>query len=61
MEYRYAIYFTWKDGTEDTFNVETAKERDTNIKDMVKRGDFKKISWCRIYSSGEYGVDTIVL
>ena len=40
MKYRYAIYFTWNDSTEDSFNVCDAKERDINIKDMIKRGDF---------------------
>ena len=46
MKYKYAVYFTWKDGVEDSFNVYTAKERDMNI---------KEISYCRIYSNGEYG------
>lgn len=57
---RYAIYFTWNDGTRDTFNVKSAKERDFNIKDMVKRGEFKEISFCPIYASGEYGMTTNV-
>lgn len=52
---KYAIYFTWKDGTEDSFNVLSAKERDLNIKDMIRRGDFTEITFCPIYSSGEYG------
>ena len=55
MKYRYAIYFTWNDGFEDSFNVYDAEERDLNIKNMIERRDFKKISWCRIYASGEYG------
>ena len=55
MEYRYAIYFTWNDGFEDSFNVVDAKERDKNIRDMIKRGEFKEIRYCRIYASGEYG------
>lgn len=57
--YRWAVYFTWNDGTEDTFNVETAKERDKNIREMIHRGDFKEIRYCRIYASGEYGIDKI--
>ena len=57
MRYKYAIYFTWNDGTEDTFNVYNAKERDMNIKEMINRGDFKEISYCRIYANGEYGID----
>ena len=61
MEYRYAIYFTWNDGFEDSFNVVDAKERDKNIKDMIKRGEFKEIRYCRIYASGEYGREIKVL
>ena len=56
MKYRYAVYFTWNDGFEDSFNVYTAKERDMNIREMIKRKDFKEISYCRIYSNGEYGM-----
>lgn len=52
---RYAIYFTWNDGFEDSFNVESAKERDMNIKQMISRKEFKSISYSRIYNSGEYG------
>lgn len=52
---KYAVYFTWKDGFEDTFNVENAKERDMNIKEMIARGDFKEIRYCKLYSNGEYG------
>ena len=61
MKYRYAIYFTWNDGVEDAINVLSAKERDMNIKDMIERKDFKSISYCRIYVSGEYGKTKIVL
>lgn len=52
---KYAIYFTWKDGFYDTFNVDSAKERNMNIKDMIERKEFKTISYCPIYSNGEYG------
>lgn len=52
---RYAIYFTWNDGTEDSFNVDNAKERDLNIKEMLERHDFKYISFCKIYKNGEHG------
>ena len=55
MEYRYAIYFIWNDGTKDTFNVEDAKDRDLNIKNMIARQDFKEIGYRRIYKNGEYG------
>lgn len=61
MRYKYAIYFTWNDGFEDSFNVCDAKERDMNIKEMIDRKDFKSIRYCRIYASGEYGVDKVVL
>lgn len=60
-KYRYAIYFTWNDGTEDSINVYDAEERNFNIKDMIERGDFKEISWCKIYSNGEYGIKHKVL
>jgi hypothetical protein len=52
---RYAIYFTWNDGFEDSFNVDSAKERDMNIKEMVERKDFKEICYSRIFANGEYG------
>ena len=34
---RYAVYFIWNDGTEDSFNVDSAKERDLNINEMIAR------------------------
>ena len=52
---KYAIYFVWNDGFADTFNVDNAKDRDTNIRDMIRRGDFQSIEYCRIYANGEYG------
>lgn len=58
---KYAIYFTWSDGFEDSFNTGTAEERDLNIKDMKVRKEFKEISYCRIYKSGEYGKRVKVL
>ena len=61
MRYRWAVYFTWNDGTEDSFNCTDAKERDMNIKEMIARKDFKAISYCRIYADGEYGKDIKVL
>ena len=61
MRYKYAIYFTWKDGFKDTFNVYDAKERDMNIKEMIDRKDFKSISFRRIYTNGEYGKKITVL
>ena len=57
----YAIYFTWNDGFQDTINVKDAQERDLNIKDMIARKDFKSISYCRIYATGEYGPEKKVL
>jgi len=56
----YAIYFTWNDGFQDSFNVNNAKERDMNIKEMITRNEFKSISYCRIYANGEYGITTTV-
>ena len=55
MRDKYAVYFIWNDGFEDSFNVKDAKERDLNIKDMIRRKEFKHISYCRIYANGEYG------
>lgn len=52
---KYAIYFTWNDGFEDSFNVRDAKERDLNIKNMRERKEFKSIAYSRIYKNGEYG------
>lgn len=61
MDYKYAIYFTWNDGTQDSFNVSCAKERDADIREMRNRKDFRYIGWCRIYASGEYGRITDVV
>lgn len=60
-KHRFAIYFTWNDGTEDSFNVDSKEDRDLNIKNMIERNEFKSISYCRIYSNGEYGNKTKVL
>ena len=51
---RYAIYFTWNDGFADSLNVDNAKERDMNIKEMIARKKFKRKSNCRNYENGEY-------
>ena len=51
---RYALYFTWNDGTKDSFNVNSARERDLNINEMIARKEFKEISYCKIYANGEY-------
>ena len=56
---RYAVYFTWNDGTEDTFNCDSALERNMNIQNMINRDEFKYIAWCKIYASGEYGKLTV--
>lgn len=58
---RYAVYFTWKDGTEDNFNADSRAERDTDIKEMIARDDFKYIGYCKIYKDGEYGIIVDVL
>jgi len=58
---KYAIYFIWNDGFEDTFNTDSAKERDMNIADMLRRKDFKRISYCPIYKNGEYGIQKEVI
>ena len=61
MKDKYVVYFTWNDGFEDSFNVADAKERDMNIINMIDRKEFKSISYCRIYSNGEYGKTKVVL
>lgn len=52
---KYAIYFTWSDKTEDSFNVQNRKERDFNLDLLVKNKDIVSIEYSRIYSNGEYG------
>lgn len=58
---KYAVYFIWNDGFEDSFNVDNAKERNMNIKNMLERKEFKAISYCPIYKNGEYGLTKEVL
>ena len=64
---RYAIYFTWNDGTDDSVIENSAKRRDMTIKamidlkDMMDKSSFKSISYCPIYANGEYGVRTYVV
>lgn len=59
---KYAVYFTWKeDSFDDTFNVESAKERDMNIAEMIQRNVFDRIEYCPIYANGEYGMRKKVL
>jgi len=57
---KYAIYFTWLDGTEDSFNVDTAKYRDENINNLLNRKSFKYIAYCPIYRTNEYGKRRVV-
>lgn len=57
---KYAIYFTWLDGTEDSFNVDTAKYRDQNIDSMLSRKSFKYIAYSPIYRTNEYGKRRVV-
>ena len=59
---KYAIYFTWEnDDTSDSIIVNSAFERDKNIKDMLRRGEFYDISYCPIYANGEYGKRTYII
>ena len=57
---KYAIYFTWKDGVEETFNVYDAKARNWNINEMIAIKEFTNISYCKIYTNGEYGERKVV-
>ena len=54
MRYTDAVYFSIN-GEEDSFNVRSAKERDNNLEDMLKREEIQDIMWCRIYTDGSYG------
>ena len=59
---KYAVYFKWsEDNFEDSFNVDSAKERDMNIREMIGRNEFNSIEYCPIYASGEYGSHVKVL
>ena len=58
---RYALYWTWNDGIEDSGICEDREERDISIKDMISRKEFKEISYCKIYANGEYGKHVTVL
>ena len=58
---RYAVYFIWNDGTEDSFIATDREDRDLNIKQMIERKDFKAISYSKIYKNGEYGKRVKVL
>lgn len=57
----YAIYFVWKDGTEDSCIEYGAARRNMVINDLLNREnldgekDFIEISYCKIYKNGEYG------
>lgn len=57
---KYAIYYSWNDGTKDSFNVDSAKERDFHIKNLLEWSAISKVSYCKIYSSGEYGSRILV-
>ena len=52
---KYAIYFTLGNYKEDSFIVNNAKERDSNIKELIDSKEFKEILYCKIYKNGEYG------
>lgn len=59
---RYAIRFKWRDEwLEDIIEVDNAKERDFNIKEMLVEQDFDLITYCNVYANGEHGVEKIVL
>lgn len=52
---KYAIYFTWNDGTEDSFDAINKKDRNLNIKQMIARKEFSSISYAKKYANGEIG------
>ena len=41
---RYALYFTWNDGTKDSFNVNSARERDLNIIEVVDTATMETVN-----------------
>lgn len=53
---RYAMWFEDKVGFVDSIIVSTAKERNLYIKNMSKIEFINCITYCPIYSSGEYGI-----
>ncbi|MCM1236971.1 MAG: hypothetical protein NC489_43400 [Ruminococcus flavefaciens] len=58
----YAIFFTWADdGTEDTFDATSAKQRDAAIKNMINRKEFSEISYQAKYKNGDRGKTIKVL
>lgn len=56
----YAIYFMWDDGTEDSFIEHNAERKNISINELLNRDEIIKISFCKIYKSGEYGKHKIV-
>lgn len=57
----YIVYFEWNDGQCDTIITKGADERRAVIMDMLKRGEFKHISYAYKYKSGEIGKRVILL
>ena len=56
----YAIYFTWNDGTEDSCIEYGAKSRNITINELLANDEIIKVSYCKIYKSGEYGIHKII-
>ena len=57
----YTVYFTWNDGTEDSFNCANAYERDFNIDFMLNSQCYSRIEYCKFYKNGEHGRNIKVL
>ncbi len=58
---RYAIYFTWNDGYQDSFNVDNVKDLDMSLKELLSYIQIKSISYCSISADGEYSKRKYVL
>lgn len=52
---RYALYIDLAQGGENTYIVNSARERDLDITNLKRTGMARNIMYCPIYKSGEYG------
>jgi hypothetical protein len=51
---KYAVYFKWFDGTEDTFNCDNRDDMLLNVRTIKRNGDQKLTGVSKILKSGEY-------
>lgn len=58
---KYAIYYEFYDGTNDSIIVKDSPSKNIYIKTLLNDNEIKHIAFCKIYKSGEYGKRTFVL